>query len=728
MKRNYVLFVIFPLFPLLASAQGWQWQNPLPRGNTVNAIAMLDEIRGVAVCDDGIMLWSADGGNSWASYRIATVDLHDIVRMDDGSLLIAADRRRILRSTDNAYSWTLVYQGSTQAAGYTSEIARVDARTAVGFLNGADLVKSTDNGLTWQSITSLTLFSETPRSISIQSPNTWWLVTNRNTWVTNDAGSSWSLANAAYPARGLQRFVFSDSLSGYQCREGQLLRTYDGCTTWEEMNIFGFGVVMDVATGSVLGDDVYCLSTGRYLVNKSDDAGATWNISLTESAFPDANVSAMTFVNSQLGFLVGDGGRILRTENGGQSWSVVHGLGYIGTIAGIHFFDQRDGIAFTYSSTVLLTTNGGDRWDESIPSTSHTLRQFSVAPSGALYAIGFSSSNTYQLFRSPDRGRNWEAVGAKLPIRYSPFEQLIPQSLCAVSDEELLIGVSYARLYRSTDAGMSWDSSFVRTAGGIPFLTGAELQFFPPSTIYYSLYNALAVSTNNGLTWEVRQDPSGSSMWGMRFLDENIGFTVIQGRLSTTSDGGMNWKRISTLNAELFHFFDETNGILLSSESGNDDWAWLYRTSDGGASWNRESLGGQVYWNRWFFLDRTTGWAISYGGLIQKTTTGGVVAVETLSAASDGMQLGAAWPNPMDIAGNAVLRIPFSLDREQTIRLSMFDMLGREVAVITEGVHLRGQHVATLLTGRSSSIMPPGVYILRLVSSNRVLTSTVILR
>ncbi|MCZ7557718.1 MAG: YCF48-related protein [Bacteroidia bacterium] len=728
MKRICVLFVIFPLLPLLSSAQGWQWQNPLPRGNTVHALTMLDELRGVAVCDDGIMLWSADGGNSWASYRIATVDLHDIVRMDDGTLLIAADRRRILRSTDNAYSWTLVYQGSTQAAGYTSEIARVDERTVVAFLNGAELVKSVDGGLTWQAITSLSLFSETPRSISIQSPNTWWLITNRNTWVTNTAGETWNLANDAYPARGLQRFVFTDSLTGFQCREGQLLRTFDGCTTWEEMNIFGFGVVMDVAAGNALGNDVYCLSTGRYLVNKSSDAGATWNISLTESAFADANVSAMTFANSRLGFLVGDGGRILRTENGGQSWSVVHGLGYIGTIAGIHFFDQRDGIAFTYSNTVLLTTNGGDRWDESIPSSGHTLRQFSVAPSGLMYAIGFSTSNDYQLFRSPDRGHNWEAVGTALPIRYTPFDQLIPQSLLAISDQELLIGVSYARLYRSTDAGMSWDSSFVRTAGNMPFLTGSEMQFFPPSTIYYSLYNALAVSTDDGQTWDVRQDPSGSSMLDMRFLDINRGFSTIQGRLCSTTDGGQNWKRISQLNTELYHFFDASNGILLSSESGSDDWAWLYRTNDGGGTWNRESLGGQVYWNGWFFLDRHTGWAFSYGGLIQKTTTGGVVGVETLSDISDALQLGDAWPNPLTLASNAVLRIPFALEREQHIRLSICDMLGRETVVLTEGVHQRGLHVATFTTGRSSSVMPPGVYILRLVGVDGVRASKVILR
>ncbi len=727
MKRVVALFALVLLFPVLSTAQGWEWQNPLPRGNTVNAITMLDDARGVAVCDDGIMLWSADGGMGWSAFKIATVDLHDIVHMGDGTLLIAADRRRILRSTDNAYSWTLVYQGTPTSAGYTSEIARVDKLNAVAFLNGADLVKTTDGGQTWEKITSLTLFSENPRSISIQSTRTWWIVTSRNTWVTNDAGETWILANAAYPARGLQRFVFSDSLRGYQCREGQLLRTYDGGATWDEMNIYGFGVVMDVAVGEDLGDNVYCMSTGRYLVNKSPDGGQTWNISLTESAFADASVSAMAFVNGDLGFLVGDGGRILRTDNGGQSWSIVHGLGYIGTIADIHFFDARNGVALTYSPTVLLTTNGGDRWDESIPSQDHTLRHISVSPSGTLFSIGYTASNDYQLFRSVDKGWNWEKIGDELPIDYTPFDQLIPQSLLAVSDQELLIGVSYARLYRSTDGGQSWDSTMVKTAGNLPFLSGAEIQFFPPSTIYYSLYNALALSTDNGANWEVRQDPSGGTMLGTRFLTENTGHTILQGRLSSTTDGGKSWKRLSTLNPELFRFFDASNGIMLSSDSDNDDWAWLYSTSDGGTTWDRASLGGQVYWNDWFFLDRNTGWAISYGGLIQKTTTGGLVNVDAAPDRQSGLQLGSPWPNPFAPARHSSLRIPFDLDREQFVRLSVVDVLGRETALVTEGRYTPGRHTA-VFTPSAGFEVNPGLYFLRLLTADGLRTSVVVMQ
>ena len=727
MIRVYALFALVPLFSSLSPAQHWQWQNPLPRGNTVNAIVMLDQTRGVAVCDDGIMLWSADGGTTWGSFKIATVDLHDIVRMGDGTLLIAADRRRILRSSDDGYSWTMTWEGISFAAGYSSAISRVDDASAVAFLNGAELIKTTDYGQSWQKITSLTLFSENIRSISIQSPRTWWMVTSRNTYVTNDAGETWLNANLAYSARGLQRFVYSDSLKGYQCREGQLLRTMDGGATWEEMNIFGFGVVMDVAVGPALGDDVYCLSTGRYLVNKSPDGGATWNISLTETAFADASVSAMAFVDGDLGFLVGDGGRILRTEDGGQSWSIVHGHGYIGTIANIHFFDALNGIALTYSPTALLTTNGGARWDEFIPSQTHTLRFLSVSPEGTAFAVGVSGFYEYQLYRSTTKGRSWEAVSDRIPIDYSPFNQLIPQSLLAISDQELLLGVSYAHLYRSTNGGLSWDSTLVPTPGINPFLSGTDMAFFPPSTVFYSLYNAIAFSTDKGATWDLREDPSGAAMYRTRFLSEQIGFSIIQGRMSSTTDGGRNWKRISELNTELYHFFDPMNGIMLWSDSNDDDRAWLYTTADGGQNWGRLSLGGQVYWNDWFFIDRNLGWAISYGGLIQQTTSGGLVSVDATPTPTSGVQLGNAWPNPFTPELHGNLRISYTLDREQMVRLSLVDMLGRERGVIVDGMHERGRHTAVVPSATNGDLVP-GMYFLRLLTPTGIHTAPVLSR
>jgi len=730
MYRLLMIFLLVWLFsPSRLSSQGWDWQNPLPFGYGINAIEVLDRSRAIAVCDNGYILYTWNEGKTWVPFRIAWVNLHDIIRMEDASLLIAADRRRILRSTDDGMSWTLTYQGSSQAAGFRSALARVNDCMAVGFLNGAEVITSTDCGRTWEVNNNLNLISETPRSISVQSPSIWWLVTSRNTLRTTNAGRTWEKMNDAYPIRGLQRFVFVDSLNGFQLREGQLLRTADGGGDWEEMDIFGFGVVLDIATGPALGDNLYCLSSGRYLINKSSDGGATWNISLTESAFANAYARVIAFVDGKLGFIAGDGGRILRTNDGGQSWSIVHGQGYIGSISDLYFATPQHGTALTYSSTILLTSNGGRRWDEAIPSPDHTLRHFAVSPTGTYFAVGFTSSYSYALFRSDDMGRNWDEIGP-IPVTYSMTNQLIPQSLVAPSDKDLLLAVSYANLYRSSDGGRSWDSTRVPYQNINPFSSGEDMFFFSPATIIYSQYRHLAVSTDNGDTWELRTAPAGSgSMFNStRFLTSDIGYSLLSGRIWKTEDGGRTWVRLMDLDTQLYHFFDEHTGVFVWNDSNDDNKAWLYSTADGGDAWQRSSLGGAVQWNGWYFTSRDEGWAYGYGGRIQHTINGGLVSARPRATIPSAMELSAVWPNPWQPADGNPLTVAFSLSKDvQDLQLSLFDILGREIAVLASGRYSAATHHVSLDASAVGGGIVPGVYVLRMTASGKTSTTKLML-
>ena len=43
----------------------WVWQNPLPQGNSLGSVQVLDALRAVAVGDAGTILTTVDGGASW---------------------------------------------------------------------------------------------------------------------------------------------------------------------------------------------------------------------------------------------------------------------------------------------------------------------------------------------------------------------------------------------------------------------------------------------------------------------------------------------------------------------------------------------------------------------------------------------------------------------------------------------------------------------------------------
>jgi endonuclease/exonuclease/phosphatase family metal-dependent hydrolase len=83
-----------------------------------------------------------------------------------------------------------------------------------------------------------------------------------------------------------------------------------------------------------------------------------------------------------------------------------------------------------------------------------------------------------------------------------------------------------------------------------------------------------------------------------------------------------------------------------------------------------------------------------------------VTSVDEPDGLPEGFELLPNYPNPF----NPTTRIRWTLDAGRPMRLSIFDILGREVAVLVDGVMSAGSHQATFdATGLSS-----GVYIVRL--------------
>jgi photosystem II stability/assembly factor-like uncharacterized protein len=727
MHTIHRFFFLILLLPSFASAQGWEWRNPLPHGQLVNDILMLDRTRGVAVCNNGFYLYTADGGRSWTTYRLGNANLERLIRAEDGSLILAADRRRIYRSTDNAYSWQLVYAESPEARVSTFDLHRTPNGTLLAMLNGPHFVRSTDNGITWQRFAedNLQIAIDNIRSFSVQSDFQWYLVSNRNVFRTTDAGDTWHHDNENFDARGLQRFVFVDSLYGYQLREGQLLRTLDGGATWEEMDIFGFNIIRDLQAGPSLGNNVFCLSFGRYTVNASTDGGESWNISLTETAFADSSPRAMHFVDARLGFVVGYGGRILRTDDGGQSWTIVHGIGFIGTITDLLFLDGQHGIATSYSPTVLLTTDGGHRWNESIPSTDHSCYAITSAPGGLLYMVSITSNYDFDLLFSSDKGRTWE-VRARLPIEYSSSNPEMAQSILAISENDLLVGATFSLLLRSSDGGWTWTREQVQRGAGSPFSTGHAIFHFPPSTLIYVQSNGFQISTNGGELWNGRLTPGARTLWDAQFITPDIGYGLISGEFSRTTDGGATWESESGFRPQLFHFTDSDNGYAIWSDPDQDDLTYLMTSTDGGRTWENHSMGERIAYSGWFFQSANRIWGYGTGGMIRYSDSGGIVSVRN-PAAAEGLTLLHGYPQPFSPGVHSRHRIPLTIAIGGTVSVAVHDLLGRQVTSFVAGEIDAGMQTVDLPAARLQGL-PSGTYLLRLSIGDETHTSRLLLQ
>jgi hypothetical protein len=70
---------------------------------------------------------------------------------------------------------------------------------------------------------------------------------------------------------------------------------------------------------------------------------------------------SVSFSNVDIGSAVGEYGTILRTTNGGTTWTM-QTSGTVNDLIGVSFTDANNGTAVGASGTILRTTNGGTLW------------------------------------------------------------------------------------------------------------------------------------------------------------------------------------------------------------------------------------------------------------------------------------------------------------------------------------------------------------------------------
>lgn len=97
---------------------------------------------------------------------------------------------------------------------------------------------------------------------------------------------------------------------------------------------------------------------------------------------------------------------------------------------------------------------------------------------------------------------------------------------------------------------------------------------------------------------------------------------------------------------------------------------------------------------------------------IMGLNSGGVVGVQDHPAVAFGFSLHQNYPNPF----NPVTVISFQLPSEQSISLRVYDVLGREIRILTEGVLRAGTHSIQF----DGSGLASGLYIYRIVAGENV--------
>src|SRR5215468_5673484 len=99
------------------------------------------------------------------------------------------------------------------------------------------------------------------------------------------------------------------------------------------------------------------------------------------------NLRGASFVDANTGTVVGEHGTIVRTTDGGNSWTI-QASGTTQTLWDVSFIDANNGTAVGEGGTILGTTDGGDHWITQASGTTLQLRGVSITDATNGTAVG----------------------------------------------------------------------------------------------------------------------------------------------------------------------------------------------------------------------------------------------------------------------------------------------------------------------------------------------------
>jgi photosystem II stability/assembly factor-like uncharacterized protein len=305
-----------------------------------------------------------------------------------------------------------------------------------------------------------------------------------------------------------------------------------------------------------------------------------------------------------------------------------------GSISSIHMLNAQTGWAVTDTNRILRTSDGGVHWKNVTPNfPSSTTRQRIVAAFLTASSAWIAVSGIGIAGQGEDRAR------------------------VQPSSARVDIGSATVVIFRTIDAGQTWQQATLQTRGGIVtqvnFVTARDgwlLSKHPVSESSETL--ELFRTTDSGRTWvnvasayaasldipPPGKLPFSGSKSGLSFLNATTGW--VTGRvpvngytlLYRTNDGGSTWypqslplsstEKSSLLSILPPLFFNATDGILpVSFNMGKGASLDVYVTHDGGATW-KGTTPLTAAASTADFIDVNHGWA-SNGTLLYVTGDSG---------------------------------------------------------------------------------------------------------
>jgi photosystem II stability/assembly factor-like uncharacterized protein len=268
----------------------------------------------------------------------------------------------------------------------------------------------------------------------------------------------------------------------------------------------------------------------------SDSPTAEWH--LLGSVGP-GYYSAMSFIDHNNGWVIGDSGRISHTIDGGTSWTPQQS-GTKSFLRCMSFTNPSHGCIGGQDNSIGLTTDGGISWTWSHPAGNSLKTYMAVSFVGD--NTGWIVDNFGGILHTSDGGQTWVPQISGVSRAITAVQFLDTQEGWATAVPSFVL--------HTTNGGTSWTVITLDTLSFGATVVFDDIHFVNGSVGWVAL-NTLATSTvhpnpmvatsDGGRTWTLQATPEGNLVTGVSFLNTSVGWATAENGILSTSDGGKTW-------------------------------------------------------------------------------------------------------------------------------------------------------------------------------------------
>jgi photosystem II stability/assembly factor-like uncharacterized protein len=533
-------------------------------------------------------------------------------------------------------------------------------------------------------------------------------------YKTIDGGTSWKTIDTGTKCH-FWGISFQDTLNGLICgqhayKKGVILITSDGGLTWNLQSNFESPLLDDIHfttadSGWVCGLRGWLLST--------KDGGQTW----TQRKIANEHFNSIEFYNTQYGWICactsdGSGGVIYKTTDAGETWSIVESSRCDGSYYATDFIDPQHGWAGGFTSEwkghLFYTNDGGEHWIKK-GVVDDPIWDVIAEDSLTCFAVGWYG-HTY---RTSDGGLTWET---RIPaaIQHDGENVVAVKKGDSNPDSVIVIGGHYDSYSGYYDLAPGADDNASGTAA-VMEIARILSQYNLPYTVEYAAFSA----EENGLFGSdhyAKEAKVNDKKIKLMINFDMVGYKPAGQKWNVLIASGQENKWPADIAAQMTSTYTllTPNKAYTAISYGSDQISFLNQGFP--VLLFQERGSSNPYYHSINDIDSTIN--VPYEAEIVKAALATIASISGMAPVTgleenkqvvglpEQIVLYGNYPNPFNSSTN----IEFALPKKQNVELKVFDLRGREVAILADGPYNAGNHTVHL----NASGLPSGMYIYRI--------------